>query len=519
MRTLSSSWRTDRWLWIGGLFVVLLTLAAHVRGLQGQFLEWDDYAHITQNVEIRSLSPANLWAMFTEPAAKLYVPLTWLSLAVDYQIWGRDPFGYHLTNLLLHLANSVLVLLLVFQLLRNRFANAAPVALLTAAIFGIHPLRVESIAWATERKDLLFAFFYLLALLAYLRWVVGGKRSAYWVCWLLFIGSALAKSTAVTFPLVLVILDVFWKRRVALWEKVPFLAVSVIIGMATFVAQASGTGETVVNTAVVPLWARIGLVGYCTLFYVGKFFWPLHLSAVYPSFEDFGWTPLHAVGYLLAFITVLAAVFNLRKRARIGLPSWLFYLATLSPTIGLIPVGAHVVADRFTYVPLIGLALPLSMGVVMLADRWHEARPIIAAVIVALLVALTICSAKRSVVWTNTETLFQNALAEDPRCYPALVNLTVYYTQAMRLNDAIVVGRRAVEVAPDGFVGRKSLAIALLRDKRYGEAIHVLQPAVDHGIDDQAVWQTLRECFAALGDEKNAHVAELRMQRSTRNKP
>src|SRR5260221_7753755 len=237
--------RTDRWLWIGGLLVVLLTIAAHARGLRGQFLEWDDYGHITQNPAIRSLSPANLWSMFTEPAAKLYVPLTWLSFAVDYQMWGRDPFGYHLTNLLLHVANTALVLLLVFQLLRGRFEQAQAAAVLTAAIFGVHPLRVESVASVTERKDLLFAFFYLLAILAYLRWVVRGDRRDYWTCLLLFVGSALAKSTSVTLPLVLLLLDAFWKRRVALWEKVPFFAVSLIIGGATFVAQASGKGETV----------------------------------------------------------------------------------------------------------------------------------------------------------------------------------------------------------------------------------------------------------------------------------
>src|ERR1039457_4086347 len=348
--------RTDRWLWFGGLLVVLLTIAAHARGLQGQFLEWDDYSHITQNPAIRSLAPANLWGMFTQPAAKLYVPLTWLSFAIDYQVWGRNPFGYHLTNLLLHVANTVLVLLLAFQLLRGRLEHAQPVAILTAAIFGVHPLRVESVAWVTERKDLLFALFYLLALLAYLRWGVRGKRPDYWACLLLFVGSALAKSTAVTLPFVLVLLDVFWKRRVALWEKVPFFAVSLIIGVATFVAQAGGNGETVVGTGVIPLWARLGLVGYCTLFHVEKFFWPLHLSAVYPSFEDFGWTPLPAIGYLLAFVMLLGIAFALRRRASVILPSWLFYLITLSPTIGLVPVGVHLEADRFTYVPLIGLA-------------------------------------------------------------------------------------------------------------------------------------------------------------------
>jgi hypothetical protein len=510
--------RTDRWLWIGGLLVILLTLAAHVRGLQGQFLEWDDYAHITQNPVIRSLAPANLWKMFTEPAAKLYIPLTSLSFAVDYQIWGRYPFGYHFTNLLLHIANTALVLLLVFQLLRDRFAHARPVAVLTAAIFGVHPLRVESVAWATERKDVLFALFYLLALLAYLRWMVNGKRSAYWTCLLLFIGSTLAKSTAVTFPLVLVLLDVFWKRRVAVWEKVPFVAVCLIIGAATFVAQASGAGGTVLGAEEIPLWARVGLVGYCALFYLKKFFWPVHLSAVYPSFEDFGWTPLHAAGYMLGFGAVLAVVFALRKRAPIVLPSWLFFLATLSPTIGLVPVGAHVVADRFTYVPLIGLALPVSVGIVKLAEKLRALRFVLVAVVVALLAALTVLSARRSAVWTNTETLFQNALTEDPGCYPALVNLTTYYTSANRLDDAIAYGKRAVDLAPNGLIGRKNLAFAFVRAERHREAIQTLRPLADRGLDDPAIWRALRDSFTALGDEKNAQAAEKRMLRSTHNK-
>ena len=504
----------NQWLRIGGLLVILLTILAHARGLQGQFLEWDDYSHITHNLAIRSLSPTNLWKMFTEPAAKLYVPLTWVSLAIDYQVWGHNPFGYHLTNLVLHVANTMLVLLLAFQLLRGRFEGAHTAAILTAAIFGVHPLRVESVAWVTERKDLLFALFYLLAMLVYLRWVVRGNRRDYWGCLLLFVCSALAKSTAVTFPLVLVLLDVFWKRREAVWEKIPFFGVSLIIGAATFVAQASGPGETVLGTEAIPLWARLGLVGYCTLFHVGKFFWPLHLSAVYPSFEDFGWTPLQAVGYLLVFFVLLAAAFTLRKRAPIILPSWLFYLITLSPTIGLIPVGVHVVADRFTYVPLIGLALPLSVGIVTLANNRRRAQSIIAVTVGTLLVALAILSAKRSTVWTNTETLFHNALAEDPNCYPALVNLTTYYTSTKQLDEAIAYGTRAVAVAPNGLVGRKSLASALVQAKRYREAIKALQPAIDHGIDDHAVWRTLNECFTALGDEKNAKLAETRMLRS-----
>ncbi|MGO9528064.1 MAG: hypothetical protein ACLP0A_10875, partial [Verrucomicrobiia bacterium] len=193
---------SDR-IWLDVLIVLVLTVAAHGHGLQGQFVDWDDTTHITQDLAIRSLNSHNLWVMFTQPAAKLYCPLTWLSFAIDYQIWGRDPFGYHLTNLLLHVTNTLLVLVLVRKVLRGRYAYALTTALLTAVIFGVHPLHVESVAWATERKDVLFVFFYLLGLLSYFRWLDSRKLADYGICFGLFVAAVLSKSTAVTFPAVL----------------------------------------------------------------------------------------------------------------------------------------------------------------------------------------------------------------------------------------------------------------------------------------------------------------------------
>ena len=494
---------------------MLLTIAAHVRGLQSQFVEWDDTAHITQNVFIRALTLKNMRAMFTEPVAKLYCPLTWLSFAADYRIWGRDPFGYHFTNLLLHLANTVLVLVLAHRLLRDRVEHATPVALLTAALFGAHPLRVESVAWATERKDVLFAFFFLLALLAYLSWMRNSRRTAYWSTFVFFIASALSKSAAVTFPFVLLVVDYFWAKRVAIREKIPFFVVSLIIGVATVVAQATGKGETVAGAETIPLWARFGLVGYCSLFYVKKFFWPTHLSAIYPTFDEMGWTPTTAAGYLLGFALITALIVALRKRAALLFPSWLFYLITLSPTIGLVPVGIHVVADRFSYLPLLGLVLPVSAGLVLVARYSRAARVAVGGVSFALLVALTVMGARRTGVWANTETLFQNALRENLDCLPAHVNLTVWYTSHKEFDKAIAHGRRAVEIAPNGLPGRKNLAFAFLNAGRHRDAIITLRPVVDHGVDDPDVWRALVECFEAVGDQQNAKVARERLRRLT----
>ncbi len=482
---------------------MLLTIAAHVRGLQGQFVEWDDTTHITQNLAIRAFTTENLRAMFTEPVAKLYCPMTWLSFAVDYRIWGREPFGYHLTNLLLHLANTVLVLLLAYRLLRDRTQHAIPVALLTAALFGVHPLRVESVAWVTERKDVLFALFYLLALLAYIRWTERDERAGYWLCLGLFIASAHSKSTAVTLPVVLLLLDTFVFRRRAWREKLPFFGVSIIVGLATVVAQASGKGETVASTEFIPIWARFGLLGYCPLFYVRKFFWPTHLSPIYPTFDEMNWTPLVALAWLLAFVGLTGGIVLLRRRMPALLPWWLFYLVTLSPTIGLLPVGIHVTADRFSYLPLLGLAMPVSLGIAAAASHTKYVWLAAAGIVLGLAAA----TFQRTSVWHDTETLFTSVLRENPNCLPAHLNIIDWYVQHKQFDEAIAHGRKAVDLAPNGLLGRKMLAYALMNTGQHGEAIKILRPAVEHGIKETDVWRALGECFLAQRDWTNAQAA------------
>jgi tetratricopeptide (TPR) repeat protein len=492
------------------LALVLLTFAAHYRGLSGQFVDWDDTTHITQNLHIRSLSPANLWAMFTVPAAKLYVPMTWLTFALDYQIWGRHAFGYHLTNLLLHVANTVLVFFLVTRLVR---VHSRPVAALTAALFGVHPLHVESVAWATERKDVLFAFFYLLGLLAYLRWQDNRSRSAYWCVFGLFILSILSKSAAVTFPLVLLLLDRIRLQRMAFAEKIPFFAAAAVITLATLSAQAFGRGETVAPLQAIPFWARLGLVGYCPLFYVGKFLLPFHLCPIYPTFDEMGWTPVRAAVWVAAFVAVCIAAYATRRSWPVAWPAWLFYLITLLPTIGLLPVGIHVVADRYSYLPILGLSLILSDAVVALADVRPRWRRIVYSLAGAIVMGLASLSAYYDGAWHNTETLFRSVLAQYPNCLPAHINLTVWYNRHNQLEEAIFHGQRAVEIAPAGLIGRKNLAWALIKAGRYREAVAVLQVAVQHGVDDPDVWRALYESFVALGDEKNAAAAHNRLRR------
>ena len=495
--------------WLDALIVLVLTVAAHVHGLQNQFVEWDDTTHITGNLAIRSLSAEHLWSMFAHPIAKLYCPLTWLSFAIDYQIWGRAPFGYHLANLLLHVANALLVLILVRKVLRGRCTYALTTALLTAVIFGVHPLHVESVAWATERKDVLFVFFYLLGLISYFRWLDSHKRVYYGACFGLFVASALSKSTAVTFPVVLLLIDHFLVKRKAWEEKIPFFAVSLIVAGVTFVCQAGGPGETVATPEIIPLWARAGLVGYCSLFYVGKFFWPVHLSAVYLPFDEMHWNILASLGYLAAFALVTALVFAARRRWPALWPSWLFYVITLSPTIGLIPVGIHVVADRYSHLAILGLMLPVSMVIARAAGaaRGVGVRVVVGGVIAAGVATLTLVAVQRTEVWFDTETLFLDTLQDYPNCLPAHINLTAWYTSLKEFDQAIRHGQRAIELAPDGIPGRKALAYAYMREDQPREAIHVLRPLAQHNVEDPSIWRALADCFDTLGDTNNAALA------------
>lgn len=440
----------------GAVVAVVLTFVAHLPALWNDFVWWDDPTHVTQNPVIRALTWDNLRTMFTQPIAKLYCPLTWLSFALDYQVWGRNPVGYHFTNLVLHAANVALVYALAYRLLA---AERIWPAFFTAALFGVHPLRVESVAWVTERKDVLFAFFYLLALVAWYR------HQPLALVWTLFLAAALSKPTAVTFPVVLWLLSRWLNRPVSVLQLAPFFAVSLSIGIVTVMAQATGPGETIATGSAIPWHLRPALIGYCALFYLGKFLWPFSLCPIYPTFDELEWNPVASAA---GFVALTAGLFALRHRQPWAWRGWLLYLVALSPTIGILPVGIHIVADRYSYLAVLGLCLPVGS----VAGQWRLAR----AVLVAILPAWMYLTAWQTTVWRNTETLFRSVLDQYPRNLPALINLTKWYTAHGDLDTAIELGQRAVEIAPASDYARRNLAVALQRAGRHAEAITVWPP-------------------------------------------
>jgi len=501
MDRIRDTWRT----WLVGSLLAAVTLAAYWPARHFDFLNWDDLTYVSKNDHVRGgLTWNGFFWSFTHVYCSNWHPLTWLSHMLDCQLYGLNPGGHHLTSLLLHSVNASLLFVALKRLTGALWRSA-----LVAALFALHPLHVESVAWVTERKDVLFVFFYLLGLISYFRWLDSHKRIDYGVCFGLFAASALSKSTAVTFPVVLLLIDHFLAKRKAWGEKVPFFAVSLIIAGITFVCQAGGPGETVAPPEIIPLWARAGLVGYCSLFYVRKFLWPAHLSAVYPTFDEMHWNISLNLEYLAAFALVTVLVFATRRRWPMLLPSWLFYIITLSPTIGLVPVGIHVVADRYSHLAILGLMLPVSMVIAHAvgAARGVGTRIVLGGVIVAVFATLTLVAERRTEIWSNSETLFLDALQENPDCLPAHVNLTFWYTSHKDFARAIHHGERAVEIAPDGIPGRKNLAYAYINQGKQREAIHVLRPLAEHKVEDPDVWRALADCFEALGDTNNAELA------------
>jgi Flp pilus assembly protein TadD len=221
------------------------------------------------------------------------------------------------------------------------------------------------------------------------------------------------------------------------------------------------------------------------------------------------WSIPVSLGYFMSFVLITVLAFATRRRWPVVLPSWLFYVITLSPTIGLVPVGIHVVADRYSHLAILGLMLPVSMVVAQAAGaaRGGGARIVLGGAIAAVFAILTVLAVQRTEAWSNTETLFVNALKENPDCLPAHINLTVWYTSLKEFDQAIQHGQRAIEIAPDGIPGRKNLAYAYINQGKPREAIKVLRPLAEHHVEDPDVWRALADCFETLGDTNNAELA------------
>lgn len=344
------------------LFVVTFTVFKS--SLDNGFVYLDDNEYVVKNSLIRSLAPENLWDMLVATGPAYWHPLTWFSHAIDYYFFGDNPGGHHLTSLFLHGFNVFWVFLLFIYLLSRgnevgrRFSEVVVVAVFSALAFGLHPLRVESVVWAAERKDLLCAFFMFPAMLTYLKYAdadlpADRKR---WYGWtlVLFILALMSKPMAVTLPLVLLLFDAYplnrfrtgsqWLRLVI--EKIPFFVLSLLSGLLTLFAQ--NKAGAVMSVGALSYTDRVLNALHSCIFYLEKTLWPHPVVPFYP-FPEYGFLMLLKVAAFVALTVFLAVLW--RRGQRFGLAVWLFFLITVSPVIGIVQAGEQAAADRFTYIP------------------------------------------------------------------------------------------------------------------------------------------------------------------------
>ncbi|HSQ31265.1 MAG TPA: tetratricopeptide repeat protein [Gemmatimonadaceae bacterium] len=468
-------------LWVAVGLVVGVAVAYWPVGHFG-FVRFDDPTYVTQNPHVlNGITPSSLRWAFTSGYGANWHPMTWLSHMLDVQLYGFNAGPHHLTNVVLHAVSSVLLFAVLFRMTGAPWRSAA-----VGALFALHPLHVESVAWIAERKDVLSAFFWILTLWAYVAYVRTPRPSRFVLVIVAFVLGLMAKPMVVTLPFALLLLDVWPLRRLELgerWrstarplvrEKLPLLALSLASSVITFVVQRQG--GTVASSARLPLGERLGNALIAYVAYLGKTFWPLHLAAYYPYPATLpAATLLVSVLLLLAISTGALLLARSRPYLIVG---WLWYLGTLVPAIGIVQVGTQAMADRYTYIPLIGISIMLAWGLSDLLSERPRLRIPTAAVAAAALVACAIATRLQVRYWASSEALWKHALAVTTDNYAA----HTYYGNALasrgNLDSAIIEYDEAIRIRPGYPEAHNNLGPALAQKGRVNEAIEQFTQAI-----------------------------------------
>lgn len=449
------------------------------------FVNWDDPEYVTNNPVVRNgISLAGLrWAFTTAQAANWH-PVTWLSHMLDVQLFGLQAGWHHVTSVLLHLMST----LLLFAWLR-RSTGAVGRSAVVAALFAVHPSHVESVAWVAERKDTLSTVFWMISLWAYTAYALHATRRRYFFVLASVALGLMAKPMLVTLPFVFLLLDIWPLRRLSfdraeggerpalghlIMEKIPLLALAVVSSIATFIAQSRGGAVARLDAYPLRLRAVNALISYVA--YVGETLWPARLAVVYPPRAVPPIWVVAAVLTMLALITALT-VRAVRKRPY-ALVGWFWYLGTLIPVIGLVQVGSQPMADRYTYIPMIGLLIILSWGaheILVRGSAWRAAAPIAAS---AALVGCALVAHAQVGYWRDDLTLWSHALAVTAPNARAHNNLGNALSDRGRVDDAITHYREAIKIDSRFGEAHSNLANALVARGLLVEAQHEYEAAL-----------------------------------------
>jgi hypothetical protein len=519
--------------WVVGAMIALITVATFSPALENGFVNWGDHKDIVDNPHFRGLTGENLRWMATAIHMGHYQPLTWLSFALDYAIWKLNPTGYHLTSLLLHAACAVAVYVLLRELLRRAW-NGPPIAqgrraqmaaAAGALLFALHPLRVEAVAWATERRGPLSALCYLLAIIFYLRYagisaagtarsavgpVMGHRRRDYRLAVLFMACSLLAKEFGVSLPVILLALDGYPLRRLGaagsarciVWEKWPFVVLA-LVGVALAAVSSAQSG-------VLRPWSEYGLgtrVGQCfygLVFYLAKTLVPINLSPIYAIPHDLRPLAGRFIAAAVLAVAVSVLVIRLRQRFPAGLAAWIAFVVILLPVLGLFQTGRQLAADRYTYLPAVAISALAAGGILRAYSASGRAgrassRTVVAVGSILVLVSLAVLSARQTRVWQNSQTLWRHALRVNSTCPVANDNMGALLVEAGRPQDAEVFFQTALASDPTLVAAYNGYGVALAKQGRLAEAIQMWRTALQLKPNDAAVRANLERALRLVG--------------------
>ena len=501
--------------------VAVVTLAVFLPALDNEFVAWDDEVLFTTNEEYRGLGWRQLQWMFTTIKMGHYVPVTWLTHGLDYVLWGMDPSGYHLTNVLIHAANAALVYFVAARLLGAVSVGSGLALSVGAAVaalfFALHPLRAESVAWVTERRDVLSGLFFLLTLLCYLRArdVDGASRiRRHAAACLFYVLAMLSKSMVMTLPALLILLDVYPFRRLGwdprswreagVWrEKTPYLALGVVAAMLGYYAQAANSFITPATD--IPWSARPPIVAFGLWFYASKTFLPTGLSPLYELPPTISFLGPRFVVPIVGVVAATATAVLLRRRCPGLLAATVAYALLIAPVVGIVHSGYQLAHDRYSYLPCLSWAIVVGAGAAWIASeaarRHVEGRVLWAArvALVAWLGAMAILTWEQVQVWKNTATLWQYATDAEPNCTVCLYNqgALLYNTgHAALAKDRF---ERIIAVRPDRARARGNLALANASTGDLNQAVLEYRAMLARMPDDVEAHNNLGALLTTLG--------------------
>ena len=573
-------YETSRFKYFVAGFVSLLTFLVYLSCLHNEFVMWDDNVYVYENLHIHPVNAAFFRWAFSGFYAGNWHPLTWISLALDYAFWGLSPFGFHLTNNILHTVNTFIVVILVVKLLeawvpsRQQTPPLYPpqegsyivIAAVTGLLFGLHPIHVESVAWVSERKDLLCAMFFLLGTLAYTKYVSGGgglRNKNYMLVVFLFALALLSKPMAVSLPAVLLLLDWYPFNRIwsmksflsAFLEKLPLIALGLVSSVLTVLAQKAG--GAIPSSAMIPLSSRVLVAAESLLSYLWKMIWPMNLIPYYQYPTNIS---LFSAEYLLSIILVsgiTAACIVMAKKQKLWLAVWGYYVITLLPVIGIIQVGAQVMADRYTYLPSLGPFILISLIAAWLwkkSVRWRSSWAGLVIVAAILIVGfLSFLTYKQMAIWKDSLNLWSYAAGrapEDPRIHSNLgfvyyssnmpdkaleqymiaIKLRPDYAEVYNKLGAIYQDRNmpdkaieqyliAIKLKPEYIDAHSNLAIIYQERNMPDKAINELQTVIRLKPDQAAAHLNLGTLYYKMGQMENARRELITALKITPNDP